>query len=117
MNAQIYVSCTHRDYYTYSEYDEDFKYDSGYDENSMFEINKEQTMFKHTTPTISSAYYVSSSHYDENDEILYLEVVSDVGNNYLYMFDAKNNLVKVLYEVDNETKLIVFTIKKIWTKE
>lgn len=117
VNAQIYVSCTHRDYYTYSEYDEDFKYDSGYDENSMFEINKEQTMFKHTTPTISSAYYVSSSHYDENDEILYLEVVSDVGNNYLYMFDAKNNLVKVLYEVDNETKLIVFTIKKIWTKE
>ena len=117
VNAQIYVSCTHRDYYVYNEIEDDFKYEGGYDENSMFEINNEQTMFKHTTPTMTSAYYVSSSQYDEESDILYMDVVSDVGNNYLYMFDGKNNLVRILYKVDNTTNMIIFTIKKIWSKE
>lgn len=116
-HAQIYVSCTHRDYYTYNETEEDLEYEGGYDENSMFEINKELTMFKHTTPTMTSAYYASSSDYDEEDNTLSMDVTSDVGNSYVYIFDFKSNSVKILYNKDDAITLIVFTVKKWWIKE
>lgn len=117
LQAQIYASCTHRTILKYDTDEEEFEYQSGYDENSMFKINAKLTMFEHTTPTISSTYYVSSSNYDENEQTLTMNVVSDVGNNYMYVFDIKNDVVRVLSEQDGNVYMIVFTVKKFWTEE
>lgn len=51
--AQIYASCTHRDYYMYDKNTEEFEYITGYDESSMFKINTKLTMFEHTTPDMT----------------------------------------------------------------
>lgn len=117
LHSQIYVSCTHRDYYVYNEATDDFDFLKGYDENSLFKINKDFTMFDHTTPTISSSYYVSDSEYDEDMNILTMNVVSDVGNKYRYYFDFRNELVKILVDKDGEVYLWAFTIKKYWFEE
>ena len=83
----------------------------------MFKVNAKLTMFEHTTPTISSTYYASSSNFDEEEQTLTMNVVSDVGNNYLYIFDFKNDVVRVLSEQDGDVYMIVFTVKKFWTEE
>lgn len=117
IQAQIYASCTHRTILKYDTDEGGFVYQSGYDENSMFKINAKLTMFDHTTPTISSTYYASSSNYDEDEQTLTMNVVSDVGNNYLYVFDIKNDVVRVLSEQDEGVYMIVFTVKRFWTEE
>lgn len=117
IQAQIYASCTHRTIHKYDTDEGGFVYQSGYDENSMFKINAKLTMFDHTTPTISSTYYASSSNYDEDEQTLTMNVVSDVGNNYLYVFDIKNDVVRVLSEQDEGVYMIVFTVKRFWTEE
>ncbi len=43
--AQIYATCTHRDYYKWNDTTKEFEYLNGYDENSMFKINNKLTMF------------------------------------------------------------------------
>ena len=83
----------------------------------MFKINTKLTMFEHTTSDISSTYYVSSSEYDEEEQTMSMDVVSDVGNKYHYTFDIKNDVVRVLYERNGDIYMIVFEVKKFWTEE
>src|ERR1035437_10557980 len=52
--------------------------------STLFDFNKEMTMFKHTTATISSSYYIKSSSHDE-ENIWEYNIVSDVGNNYHFI--------------------------------
>ena len=115
IQAQIYATCTHRDYYKWNDSTKEFEYLNGYDENSMFKINNKLSMFEHTTPDMSSSYYISESEYNEEDEILTLVVVSDVGNNYIYVFDISNNTIKVIFQQDEVMQLLVFTVKKFWS--
>lgn len=96
-------------------HNKEFEYLNGYDENSMFKINKKLTMFEHTTPDMSSSYYISESEYNEEEEILSLVVVSDVGNDYIYVFDISNDTIKVIFKQDEVLQLLVFTVKKFWS--
>ena len=113
--AQIYATCTHRDYYKWNDTTKEFEYLNGYDENSMFKINKKLTMFEHTTPDMSSSYYISESEYNEEEEILSLVVVSDVGNDYIYVFDISNDTIRVIFKQDEVLQLLVFNVKKFWS--
>ncbi len=116
IQAQIFVTCTHRDYYKYNEETKEFEYSNGYDENSMFKINSKITMFEHITPNMSSTYYVNESDFDEENKKLTLDVVSDVGNEYKYIFDFAEESVTVAITNDGELIGLVFTVKKIWNK-
>lgn len=115
--AQIHASCTHRDYYKYNDMTEEFEYQNGYDENSMFKINTALTMFEHTTPDISSSYYVTESEFDKDEKTLSMEAVSDVGNKYHCVFDINNDKISFLFEREGVVQLLVFTVKKFWTEE
>lgn len=115
--AQIHASCTHRDYYKYNDMTEEFEYQNGYDENSMFKIITTLTMFEHTTPDISSSYYVTESEFNKDEKTLSMEVVSDVGNKYHCIFDINNDKISFLFEKEGVVQLLVFTVKKFWTEE
>lgn len=52
------------------------------DELTFFEFNKDFTMFKHTTASITSAYMIKSAEHDEELDQYELDIVSDVGNKY-----------------------------------
>ena len=112
--AQLYFSCHYREYCDWDSRQERFVNCQGYDENSIFEMNMEQTMFVHTTETIKSAYYISSKEYDERNNVFSYMVRSDVGNKYLYIFDLENKQIRVLITKNNEIRMLRFYVKSMW---
>lgn len=115
--AQSYFSCTHRENYQYNVESNEYIYLSGFDEKSLFKMNEDMTMFEHTAPDISSTYYVSNSEFDESNNALIMDVVSDEGNEYRYFFDYKNKKIKVVFTRDDGKYLLIYTIKKYWKEK
>ena len=101
----------------YDKNTEEFEYITGYDESSMFKINTKLTMFEHTTPDMTSSYFVSESEFNEEGNTLTMYVTSDVGNEYLYVFDLEDNEIIVLFKSDETPALLKFSVKKYWTDE
>jgi len=87
------------------------------DELTFFEFNKDFTMFKHTTASITSAYMIKSFEHDEERDQYELDIVSDVGNKYLMIIDVKNNNVRFIYEKDGDLLMVHHTIKKLWSDD
>lgn len=113
--AQTSYSCTNRIYCFWEESTDSFT-DCGelYEENSLFVLNENKTMFTHTTETIKSTYYIKSFEVLENGLKIYY-VVSDVGNNYVYVFDNENKEIRCLIEYEDGTSVILtFFVKAIF---
>lgn len=114
LKAQTSFSCTYREYCSWNQRTETFENCSGYEESSLFVMNKDETMFTHTTESTKSTYYVSSKDYDEAKEIWTYDVTSDVGNKYTFVFDPRNKEIRALYYKDGDPVMIVFTVKAIF---
>ena len=108
VKSQLSSSCYYRETCFWNKYTEKFDACSGYNERGLFEINENQTMIVHTINNITSTYYVKTREYEEETQTLSLNVVSDVGNKYIIIFDAKNLLVKFLR---NDSALVLFYVK------
>jgi len=87
------------------------------EELTFFEFNKDFTMFKHTTPSITSSYIIKSSKHNEENNTWELEIMSDVGNVYHMIIDTANSNVRFIYTKDGSTYLVQHTIKKMWTSD
>ena len=90
-----------------------------YEYNSLFVMNKDETMFTHTTSEMKSTYYIKSIEYSEeeaNKDLYSYEVVSDVGNEYFFIFDFKNKEVRAVSTRGEEEDwyLIIWHIKSIF---
>lgn len=109
--SQVSVSCFYKEICLYNSSTQAFDICTGYKENGLFEVNKRETMIVHTIDNITSTYYVKKSSYDEVYKSSVFEVVSDVGNHYTFIFDAKNQLVKILRQDD---VLLMFYIKSVF---
>ena len=114
VNAQASFSCVKRSYCYWNASTEKYGDCSGYDENSLFVMNKDETMFTHTTETIKSTYYVDSKEYDEKNDVYTYNVTSDVGNKYFYIFDVKNKEIRAVFKKDAKTVLLTFTVKSMF---
>ena len=113
MYAQVSFSCNYRQTCQVGEdleVDEDLC--SGYEDNSLFVINEQETMFTHTTSTIKSAYYINVSSYDEENETWTFQVVSDVGNKYTYIFKPDEKEIVAIPE--DLSFFIIFKVKAIF---
>jgi hypothetical protein len=114
LKAQTSFSCTYRQYCYWNETTEKFSNCEGYEESSLFVMNKAETMFTHTIETLKSTYYVESKEYDEKNDVYTYFVTSDVGNKYYYIFDPKNKEVRAVFEKEGKSILIIFTVKAIF---
>lgn len=112
--AQTSFSCVYREYCYWNEYTEKFGSCEGYDESSLFVMNKTETMFTHTIESMKSTYYVNNRKYDEAKDVWLYYVTSDVGNEYIYIFDPKNKEIRALFAKGKKTIMIVFTVKAIF---
>lgn len=113
--AQTSFSCYYREYCAWDDDLETYSSDcDGYEEASLFVMNENETMFTHTTESTKSTYYVKERNYDEKNEVWTYDVVSDVGNKYYYIFDPKNNEIRVLAEKDDYNTMIRFMVKSIF---
>jgi hypothetical protein len=115
-NAQVSFSCTYREYCEYNDYTEKFETDcNGYEDVSLFVMNKSETLFTHTTEERKSTYYVTKNEYNSENDVYTYNVKSDVGNDYYLIFDIKNKEVRALYIDDKEkTILLRFLVKAIF---
>ena len=87
------------------------------EELTFFDFNKDFTMFKHTTPTITSSYIIKSSTEDKENERWEFDIMSDVGNSYYMILDLKNNSIRFIYTKNGSTYLVQHSIKKLWFDE
>lgn len=115
--AQLSISTSIRQDAVWDVLDEDWDVISMDSSGTFFEFNKEFTMFKHTTATITSNYKITSLETVEEENSYTLQVVSDVGNEYEVVIDVENNYIGFFYERDDEYILVHHTIKKLWIKE
>ena len=74
-------------------------------------------MFKHTTYNITSAYIIKSQKYDEENEVFEYDIISDVGNTYLMIYDTRRENVRFIYEREENLYMVQHTIKKVWFEE
>lgn len=71
---------------------------------SMMKLNELETVFNHRTNRMESNYYVKSTEHEEDYRMYY--VVSDVGNEYLFMIDIEKRLFKIIDQPDDSNMLI-----------
>ena len=114
LSAQTSFSCTYREYCYWNETTKKYENCEGYEESSLFVMNKAETMFTHTIESLKSTYYVESKEYDEEYDVYTYFVTSDVGNKYYYIFDPKNKEVKAVFINEGKTVLLTFTVKAIF---
>jgi hypothetical protein len=96
--SQTSISCEYKEQCQWNQYEGNW-YDCGnsYEDNSLFVMNKDETMFTHTTSEIKSTYYVKKARYTQEDQengFFAYDVVSDAGNEYYFIFDLENKEVK-----------------------
>jgi len=81
-------------------------------------MNKDETMFVHTTSTIKSTYYVKKSRYTQEEQeegFFAYDVVSDAGNKYYFIFDMANKEVKTITEDENGSSILIrYYVKSIF---
>ena len=87
--------------------------------NTLFKMNKAETMIEHTTPDLKSSYYVNDKKYNDSISLYMYMVTSDVGNKYIFVFDIDAKEIRVLGESKETGNYYIITwyIKKMWTEE
>jgi hypothetical protein len=114
--AQVSFSCYYREICEWNNEEKTFDNCKGYEESSLFVMNKSETMFTHTTEDNKSTYYVDKKTYDEKSNVWIYTVTSDIGNKYLFVFDPKNKEIRalVLDSDMNQVLMIRFYVKMIF---
>jgi hypothetical protein len=115
VTAQTFYSCTEKVYCYYNDETEEFdNCDEYIEESSLFEVNETMTVFIHTTESMKSTYYVRSTETLDSGLIIY-HVISDVGNEYSYVFDDEYDEIRCLIVFSDDSMAILgFTIKSIF---
>ncbi len=117
-SAQSYFSCNKRTLCSWDSQKESFSDECSSEEQvSMFEINNDETLFKHTTPGMTSTYYIKEKSYDkEKNQVLYT-VTSDVGNKYVALFDVDDNEVRFVGNSDGQSYMVTYAVKRSWAED
>lgn len=86
-------------------------------ESTLFKLNDAETMFHHTTESISSSYFVQSKEHDEDTDTYSYKVKSDAGNSYTFIVDVKNEKFSVVgVNKSGSVYLLRHHIKRAWTE-
>jgi hypothetical protein len=116
--AQMNISTNVQRNFIYDEDKEDFTLISENKEDiTFFVFNKDMTMFKHTTPSMTSAYIINSSKEDEEAKTWEFSITSDVGNKYVMMLDIKAQKLRFIVNKEGTTIVVEHGIKKVWFDE
>lgn len=87
------------------------------DLSSMFKLNATETMFEHTTPTLKSAYYVSTHEHDSANNVEVYTVTSDVGNKYTFVVDTARSEIRIVGRSATGTYIVRWHLKSTWSGE
>lgn len=98
LSAQTNISTEFRIQCKWNESTEKFDKDciENFDFTSRFTINDAGTMIVHTTPGMTSSYYVDDTAHEPDDHTYIYFVTSDVGNAYIFIFDFDDGEVRTV---------------------
>jgi hypothetical protein len=118
LNAQLHISTNLREDFSWNSTKEDWVFISQDEEElTFFDFNKDMTIMKHTTPSITSSYMIKSSKKDEKKDQWQFDLVSDVGNKYLMIIDIKNNNLRFIGTQKDQVFMVRHKIKRVWNDE
>ncbi len=83
---------------------------------SLFELNANKTIFKHTTEKMTSNYFVRNTEYDSQNKLTKYTVVSDAGNKYTFMVTDGNSRLTIYCDKGDDSYIIKYTIRRNWTE-
>ncbi len=109
-NAQLIITTSLRQDAVWDENKEEWEVLSSEEGSTLFEFDRELTQFKHTTPSISSVYYIEDWEYNEENVKYTMDVTSDAGNEYELIIDGINNCVAFFYWKQDKYILVRHTI-------
>lgn len=115
--SQLGISTNFRQDGTWNTKEEKWDVSSTDESETTFAFNKELTQFVHTTPKITSTYYITKWDYSEEDAKYTMTVKSDAGNEYDMIIDGVNNCVAFFYWKGDTYYLVRHTIKESWYNE
>ena len=106
----------------YNESSEAFENCQTLAEPSLFALSQGETVFRHTTEQMSSAYRVKSRQYNVDDKSWQYAVVSDVGNSYVFIVMPQTCIIKIVGTREDEQGkkeyyIIAHHISKTWKEE
>lgn len=77
-------------------------------------LNESGTQMIHFSEDLVSLYQVLNTEYNATHHLLYLEVLSDAGNQYLFVIDENHWKITVyFYDDDYIFRVVYFTIEQI----
>lgn len=118
--AQLHITTSVREDYLWNEEKNDWVFDTqNKNEATFFDFNKDMTMVKHTTPTMTSNYLIKSEvMMDKNRKKYEFDVMSDVGNKYHAIIDVTNNNIRFIgTSSDVGSFMVRHQIKRIWYED
>ena len=116
--AQLNVSTNSREVYSWDKDANEWKFESEDTESvTLFEFNKEITLVKHTSETMTSDYIIESQEFDESDESNHyiFEVLNEEGNKSLMIFDIKNQNIRFVNQ--DGPQMVKYLISNTWEVE
>ncbi|OIP01582.1 MAG: hypothetical protein AUJ98_04010 [Bacteroidetes bacterium CG2_30_33_31] len=115
--AQLHISTdTRKDAYWNATNEEWVITSTNTEELTFFNFNKAMTLFKHVTPSMTSAYIIDKVTNADDDKKMYeFDITSDVGNKYHMYIDEANMMIYITYtDSDDVLHAVIHIIKKIW---
>ena len=83
----------------------------GFEENSLFEVSKDEQTINCTREGIKTTYTIFKKEYYKINDIKIFHAASSEGNKFVYTFDLKNKEISFVPENDEKTVLQIFTVK------
>lgn len=112
----LFISTNYRYNAYWSDLTDSWKTLTEKEDPTLFIFNKDMTMFKHRTRSITSDYFIISEEYDATNKQYELEVVSDVGNKYTMILDLEDENLRFIYKKGGKSYLVQHEIKTTWKK-
>jgi len=86
------------------------------DAATLFVLNANKSIFKHTTDQMTSTYYVQGTEYDNTNKLMKYNVVSDAGNKYMFMVTDDGSYLTIFCEKGNDSYIVKYTVRRRWTE-
>ena len=79
-----------------------------------FEINKGESLILQTIQNVKSEYRVKTKERDKRNGVTIYFVMNEAGDKYYYIFDRKNNEVRILSKNNGKSTLVIYSQTNPW---
>ena len=114
LQAQTTFSCTYRQYCYWDESTKNYLNCKGFEESSIFVIDKEEKIFTYEVQGMKSYYIIKEKEYEKKTDTWTYKATSAEGNKFIYTFDPRNKEIRFVPAKVEKTVMQLFTVDSIY---